>query len=265
MDRLRIVCKAGKGLLVAMALAVATAAGAQGLPQPAVPEPSPAAAVLDTELVKTGLYLITGGGGNSLLRLSGNGLIVVNSKLPGNYRALRAQIRRAAKITDQPVRVLFVTDPLDSHSGNNAQFLAAGVPVVVQANAKNRLPAYPSPEGSAATPVFGIDRDYTLRLGGVEVRLLHFGSAHTDGDAVVWFPDLKVIAVGGLYTPDLPVPDGAGGGSLVGWVAVLEQVLRLEFDVVIPDQGPPLNRAALEAFKSRLEGYVSRAGLAGAR
>ena len=54
---------------------------------------------LTLQLVKTGLYLINGQGSNSLLRLSANGLILVDGKLPGNYDALRA---RAKKISDQP-------------------------------------------------------------------------------------------------------------------------------------------------------------------
>src|SRR5436190_15673549 len=55
---------------------------------------------LTSELVRTGLYLISGGGGNSLLRFSANGLILVDGKLPGNYRALMSQVRRISKISD---------------------------------------------------------------------------------------------------------------------------------------------------------------------
>jgi hypothetical protein len=43
---------------------------------------------LGAELVKTGLYLISGGGCNSLLRLSAAGTVLVDGKLPGTYRAL---------------------------------------------------------------------------------------------------------------------------------------------------------------------------------
>src|SRR4051812_7364603 len=62
---------------------------------------------LSTEFVKTGLYVITGEGNNSVLRLSGNGLVLVDGKLPGNYDALRKRVR---KVSDQPVRYLILTD-----------------------------------------------------------------------------------------------------------------------------------------------------------
>src|SRR5580765_776582 len=60
--------------------------------------------VLSSQLVKTGLYLIAGGGGNTLLRFSANGLILVDGKLPGTYRALMSQVRKINKLSDMPIR-----------------------------------------------------------------------------------------------------------------------------------------------------------------
>jgi glyoxylase-like metal-dependent hydrolase (beta-lactamase superfamily II) len=87
---------------------------------------------------------------------------------------------------------------------------------------------------------------------------MHFGNAHTNGDSVVYFTNLKVVAVGDLYavTPD---PDFSAGGSLVGWGPVLAEILKLDFDVVAPGTGPQVTRADLEAFKSRIDTLVSRA------
>ena len=103
------------------------------------------------------------------------------------------------------------------------------------------------------------DRDYTLQMGGIEVKLMHFGNAHTDGDTVVYFTNLKVVAVGDLYTPGTPDPDYSAGGSIVGWGPVLAQILKLDFDVVVPSSGPMVTRADLEAFKTRMDLVVSRA------
>lgn len=94
--------------------------------------------------------------------------------------------------------------------------------------------------------------------GGIEAQVLHFGSASTDSDAVVLFPDLNVIAVGELFTSGPPTPDFASGGSLVNWGHVLEQVLKLEFDVVVPRTRPVVGRAELIAFKARLDVLVAR-------
>lgn len=88
---------------------------------------------------------------------------------------------------------------------------------------------------------------------------MHFGSAHTGGDTVVYFPNLRVVAVGDRYTPDAPEVDFAGGGSLMHWGPVLAEVLKLDFGVVAPSAGPTVTRADREAFKTRMDTSVARA------
>ena len=215
-------------------------------------------AVMTTELVKTGLYLISGGGGNSLLRFSANGLILVDGKLPGNYRPLMSQVRKTNKISDLPVRFLILTDHHPDHAGNNEQFQSAGVRIIAHDNVGHNLSASTSSGATAVPPAITFTHDRTLHLGGIEAQLMHFGNAHTDGDAVVYFPNLKVIAVGDLFS-GIPLPDYSAGGSLVGWGPSLAQVLKLDFDTVVPSTGRIVSRADLEAFKTKVETLVVRA------
>lgn len=258
-----------RSLIAALVLAAALAASAAGplatTAAPAAPAaPGQDEAALGADLVKTGLYLITGGGANSLLRLSPVGSILVDGKLPGAYRELRSQVRRISKLSDLPVRVLIATNHHANHAGNAVLFAAAGVALIVQEKARACLPAMaatpatPAPGAKAPAPTVTFDRAYPLRMGGIEAQVLHFGSASTDSDAVVLFPDLKVIAVGELFTSGPPTPDFAGGGSLVNWGQVLEQVLKLEFDIVVPGTGPVVGRAELIAFKAKLDVLVAR-------
>lgn len=240
--------------LATLAFAMAVAAQEhRALP----PQSGPDAAALDASLVKTGLYLITGGGANSLLRFSANGLILVDTKSPGTYRALKAQVRRIAKISDLPVRVVLVTDRHATHVGNAEEFMASGATIVAQANAEPHLRAV----HTAATPasIVTFEREYTLRLGGVEVRVMHLGRAQTDDATVVLFPDMRVIAIGDLFSRQTPQADVAAGGSLTEWRSVLEAVLKLEFDLAVPSTGPTLTRAELQAFKARLDVLLARA------
>ena len=249
--------------LVAMTPVIATSAQA---PETA---PLPAATsevALSAELVKTGLYLITGGGGNSLLRLSASGSILVDGKLPGTYRAQMSQVRKISKLSDLPVRVLILTDHHEIHAGNAVQFHAAGIPLIAQKNTMQRLPAAAAVEsvtvaGPTPAPTVGYDRDYALRMGGVEVQLFHFGNACTNGDTVVYFRDLKVVALGDLFTDDGPVPDYSAGGSLMNWAAVIAEVLNLDFDVAVPGKGRIVTRTELEAFRARINTLVSRANV----
>lgn len=217
---------------------------------------------LTPAMVKTGLFVISGGGCNSLLRLSANGFIVVDGKLPGNYDAI-LKLANKLSYSEQPIRILINTDHHQNHTGNNLRFLEDGTDIVAQENVKHNLAGYNPPGGKLTPPTKTYDHDFTIRLGGVEAELFHFGNARTDGDTVVYFPNLKVVAVGDLFaaTPD---PDFLAGGSLVGWGMVLAQILKLDFDVVVPGQGPTVTRAGLEAFKTKIDTLITRAaGLVG--
>jgi hypothetical protein len=78
--------------LFAMAMAVTVSAQSHQEKEP--PAKGIGDVTLSADLVKTGLYVISGGGGNTLMRFSASGLILVDGKLPGNYRALMSQVRK---------------------------------------------------------------------------------------------------------------------------------------------------------------------------
>ncbi len=69
-----------------------------------------------------------------------------------------------------------------------------------------------------------------MKLRGADVRVLHFGRAHTGGDSVVYFPDVKVVATSDAVTTGTqgPLADYAGGGSFAEWTPVLDAMLKLE-------------------------------------
>jgi cyclase len=217
-------------------------------------KPTPGNDGMQSELVKTGLYLISGKGSNSVLRLSANGLIMVDGKLPGNYDALHT---RARKISDQPIRALILTGCDASSTGTNKKFVENGTHIVVQENARQNLAACNLGGDTMAPAIVTYGREYRIHLGGVDAQLFYFGKAHSNSDTVVYFPNLKAVAIGDLFAAS-PNPDYAAGGSLVNWGAVLGEVLQLDFDVALPSTGAPLSRAELTAFKTKIDTLVSR-------
>jgi glyoxylase-like metal-dependent hydrolase (beta-lactamase superfamily II) len=243
--------------IILLSMAGAVAGSAQNTQGTERPVKGFGVSALTPALVKTGLFVISGGGCNSLLRLSANGFIVVDGKLPGNYEAILAQAKKLS-YSEQPIRVLINTDYQENHTGNNAKFIEAGTQILAHENVKHNLTNYNPPGGKIVPPTRTYDHDFTIKLGGVEAQLMHFGNAHTSGDTVVYFPNLKVVAVGDLFAPT-PNPDFSAGGSLVGWGPVLAQILKLDFDVVVPGTGPLVTRADLEAFKIKIDTLVSRA------
>jgi cyclase len=214
---------------------------------------------LTTQEIKPGLYMIAGAGGNTEVRVTNDGLIVVDGKLAGdqNYNALMDQIKM---ISSQPIKYLIVTHHHADHTGNNDKFLAAGVQIVAHQNLNKNLANYQaSPKPAPATIAYA--RDYTIKLGGVEVQARHFGNAHTSGDTVVYFPDLKVVAVSDEVTSGAtgPLADYAGGGSFLDWPGTLDGVLKLDFDTAIPGNGTPITKAAVQAYRDKVQAFVGRA------
>lgn len=210
--------------------------------------------------VKPGLYMIAGAGANSEVRVTPDGLIVVDGKLAGeqNYNDLMAQIK---SVSNLPVKYLIVTHHHADHTGNNDKFLAAGAQVVGHENLKKNLETYRSNPVPAAPSVTYSGADYKVSLGGVPVEVHHFGRAHTSGDSVVYFPDLKVVAVSDVVTTGAtgPLADYAGGGSFLEWPHVLDSILKLDFDSCIPGNGGVLTKADVQAYKTKIETFVSRA------
>jgi cyclase len=134
--------------------------------------------------------------------------------------------------------------------------LDAGVRIIAQTNLAKRALPVPGATQSARSSIVTFDSEYTVRGGGIEVRLLHFGRAQSDADTIVYFPDHKVVAVGELYSATKPWVDLENGGSLVGWGAVLAEILKLDFDVVVPARGPIASRTDLENFKTIIDSLV---------
>jgi cyclase len=159
---------------------------------------------------------------------------------------------------------MFLTHHHQDHTGNDDKFLALGIPVIAQENLKSNLVTYaatPKP----APPSVTYSTDYTVKLGGVTVEAHHYGRAHTSGDTVVYFPDLKVVAVSDEVTVGTPpgsrapLADYAGGGSLVEWPSVLDKVLKLDWDLAIPGNDDPQPRSYVQSYRDNIAKLVDRA------
>ncbi len=208
--------------------------------------------------LKPNLYLVTGAGGNTTVRVTSAGVIVVDTKNLGeeNYKALMDLIKSK---TQEPVRYAIITHVHQDHSGNTASFLAAGAEVIANVGEKAELRTYTSPAGSPAPPSITYVDNYTVNLGGTTAELHNYGPAHTGGDTVVYFPDLRVVAGGDAIVNGAPNCDFANGGSVVNWPKFVGEVLKLDFDLLVPGHGEPMTKADVQAYKEKWDKLVSRA------
>jgi glyoxylase-like metal-dependent hydrolase (beta-lactamase superfamily II) len=76
----------------------------------------------------------------------------------------------------------------------------------------------------------------TYFYGGTEVRLLHLGVGHTWGDLVVYIPEHKV-----MFASDVAfftVTPFTHQGHATQWLDVVDKVMAMDVDAIIPGHGP---------------------------
>lgn len=209
-------------------------------------------------LLKPNLYMITGGGANTLVRVTPEGLIVVDTKNPGddNYNRMMEEIRSVSTL---PVKYVLNTHHHPDHVGTNQKFIDAGAQVVGLEALKTRMASDPRTKEIPGLPTITFAKDYVLKFGGAEVQAHSFGRGHTGDDTMVYFPDLKVVMVSDQIPNAAPIVDFANGGSAVEWTQILDGVLKLDFDMAIPGRGEPKSRADVQAFRTQFASLVSRA------
>lgn len=208
--------------------------------------------------LKPNLYMITGGGANTLIRVTPEGLIVVDTKNPGdeNYNRVMEEIK---SVSNLPVKYVLNTHHHPDHVGNNQKFIDAGATVIALDELKNHMASDPRTKDIPGRPTQTFAKDYDLKFGGAEVQAHFYGRGHTGDDTMVYFPDLKVVMVSDQITDATPIVDFANGGSAVEWTKILDGVLKLDFDMAIPGRGEPKTRADVEAYRMKFATVISRA------
>jgi glyoxylase-like metal-dependent hydrolase (beta-lactamase superfamily II) len=211
-------------------LGILFTAGALSISAAALQAPAgggqPAPRVVDVDKLRDNLYMMRGGGGNSAVFITADGVVVVDTKNPGWGQPLLEKIK---SVTNKPVTMIINTHTHGDHVSGNVEFPAT-VEVVTQENtAKNMeamrpatgiTPAPGSPvnifkeNGGRGLPKRTFKDKLTLGKGNDRIELHYFGRGHTNGDAWVVFPALRLMHAGDIFSgKNLPLLDANNGGS----------------------------------------------------
>jgi glyoxylase-like metal-dependent hydrolase (beta-lactamase superfamily II) len=197
---------------------------------------APAASALQVDELGDGLYVLRGGGrtvqiggvtltsaGNTIVFVTGRGVIVVDTKLPGWGRPI---LDAVAALTPRPVTTVINTHTHMDHVGGNVE-LEPGTEVIAHESTARLMaemrpvsggPVQPNPfraHGGRGLPTRTFRDRLALGEGAERVELHYFGPAHTSGDAWVVFPAQGVLHAGDAFAhkavPPLDVNNGASG------------------------------------------------------
>ena len=236
------------------------------LQQPAGP---PAPMVIDVDKLKDNLYVMKGGGGNTAVFITTDGVTVVDTKLPGWGQPLLDKIKT---VTSKPVTTIINTHTHFDHNSGNVEFPAT-VEVITHANTRTYMeqanPVYglqtgPQPNifkehGGKGMPKRTFKDKMTVGRGPDQIDLYYFGRAHTGGDAFVVFPALRVMHVGDtMANRNIPIIDKNNGGSGVEFSATVAKAAQVpNVDTIINGHNPTtITPADLRLFSEFIADFV---------
>jgi cyclase len=229
-----------------------------------------AAAEIRTEKVGDNLYVLFGLGGNIAVSVGTDGVLAVDTQFPELVPRYLAAIR---ELGGHDIDFAINTHWHYDHADGNLVLGPTGTWLVAQANSRAMLlkdnmintvtrPAFPQPAyPPAALPVATFTDRMQLHFNGEDIDLLHFGPAHTTGDAAVIFRGHNAVHLGDVFNnAGYPFIDTDNGGDLDGTIAFCEGVLKelTPGAVVIPGHGPVTDYADLEAYVAMLKGVRAK-------
>lgn len=216
------------------------------------------------------VWVLTGAGGNIGATVGDDGVAIVDDQFAPLSPKIHAALQ---KLSPRPVRFVINTHWHGDHTGGNAGF-ADTATILAQANVRKRLQAGGKvldreipPAPAPALPIVTFEQGLSLWWNGEEVRAIHPGRGHTDGDSVIWFTKSNVVHMGDDYFSGMfPFVDLESGGSVVKLIESLDVILgQIPADAkIIPGHGPVTGVPELRKFRAMLEEAVGavRKGLA---
>ena len=246
-------------------LAVLVTVGSLSLGVAAFQQPPAGAAapkVVEVEKLRDNLWMLKGGGGNTAVFVRTDGITVVDTKNPGWGQPILDQIK---KISDKPITTIINTHTHGDHVSGNVEFPAT-VEVIVQENTKANMQEMRGATGIAQngppTNIFKANNGrgmpsktfkdkMTIGKGADEIDLFYFGRGHTNGDAWVVFPAIRLAHAGDIFSgKNIPLLDANNGGSGVAIGDTLTRASKTlkNIDTIITGHSTTMTMADLAEY-----------------
>jgi len=213
-----------------------------------------------------GVYLLGWQGGDSLILVGDDGVLLVDTSVAAMGDKIKAAI---AKVSDKPIKLIINTHAHADHFGANEALAKDGATIVAHENLRQRMAkgftafgqAIP-PAPPAALPTVTYTDDMTLHFDGETIQLFHPANAHTDSDTLVHFTRANVIHASGTIGGDggYVFFDMSSGGSLAGTIVAEDKMLSLADDKtrIVADEGDPASTEMLRASRDMLVALRAR-------
>jgi glyoxylase-like metal-dependent hydrolase (beta-lactamase superfamily II) len=201
--------------------------------------------------VSGNIYMLEGSGGNIGVSIGADGNLIVDDQFAPLAEKIDAALQ---KLNPGKLKFVLNTHHHGDHTGGNAIFGAKEAIIIAQDNVRKRL-ASESNQKKDALPVITFEHSASVHFNGEEIKLLHHGPGHTDGDSIIHFTGANVVHMGDqFFNGGFPFIDLNSGGSVDGYIKTVATVLeKIPADAkIIPGHGPLGTVDDLKNFRTML-------------
>ena len=190
---------------------------------------------------------------NSSVIITNEGIIIIDAL--GTPSLAKELMRKIREISSLPVKKIFISHYHADHFFGLQGLLSSGAEIIAPAGAQeylardganvrlNERRKSLTPWVNKTTQLIPADRylteDSQFKFGGLDISVLQFGSAHSDGDLSLFVKQDKVLITGDLlFTGRIPF---VGGDNTKQWVSRIDELAKLPAEWIIPGHGAAFN------------------------
>lgn len=197
-----------------------------------------------------GTYENSGHNNNLSFIITEDGVLVVNAG--DNYLLAQSLHEEIRKHTNQPVKYVVLENSQGHAMHGSKYWKEQGATIIAHTDAakeiaKNGYETLAIMRARAHDKAFRtelvlpdktFDDRLDLNMGSWKIQVLHLGSSHSHGDAMVWLPEKKLVIAGdtAFHVRMLPVFEDTDTGK---WVETWDKFEALGATIVIPGHGGP--------------------------
>jgi cyclase len=179
------------------------------------------------DVLRGGVYVFGGRGGTIGMLVASDGVVVVDTQFPDTAPIA---LERLQELSTRKIDLLINSHHHGDHTSGNPIFRKLAVKHVAHAKVPELLKVQAAAAKSdtpLVLPETTFATTWSERVGKETISLKHYGPAHTGGDAVITFQNANVAHLGDLMSfVRHPRLDRPAGGSLKGWIATMEAVVK---------------------------------------
>jgi cyclase len=201
--------------------------------------------------VAKNIYMLEGAGGNIGVSIGADGNLIVDDQFAPLAEKIDAALQ---KLNPGKLKFVLNTHHHGDHTGGNAAFGAKDATIIAQNNVRKRLASEANAK-KESLPVVTFDQSASVHFNGEEIKLLHHGPGHTDGDSIIHFTGANVVHMGDqFFNGGFPFVDLNSGGTVEGYIKTVATVLeKIPADAkIIPGHGKLATVDDLKAFHAML-------------